>query len=156
MVSTKNEDITNTNQNFKIHEKDSKKRLRLYVFRSQKFIKTYHPLKQRNVKLHKLRFTSKGEEAAVSFFEKIKNKKNALAVTSEKQTIISLNNMNPVNENVVIKWLTSVGIEIKQISSTKYLLKDRICFFKNVLILANKTRVEMGLPPFYIDNISEF
>ena len=61
-----------------------------------------------------------------------------------------------VDENTVITWLISVGIEIKQISSTQYFLKNRICLFNNVLIFANRKRVEMGLTPFYVSSILKF
>lgn len=168
MVSLKNNelDTKSIDSLCKTHNgnKNSKEKLRLYTHRNQKFIKTYHPLKQKTVKLRKLKFVS--GTAAVNNIEsysgietegKGSNSNNVLS--KRYNNIMAIDHSSSTewaDENTVVTWLISVGIEIKQISSSQYFLKNRICLFNNVLIFANRKRVEMGLTPFYIRSILEF
>lgn len=164
MVSIKNKDLNTENMYplCKIHNgnNNSKEKSRLYTFRNQKFIKTYHPLKQKKVKLRKLKFTSGTAAVNVSgHLNKEAEDKIYGNILSRRYRIMPIDHFSSTewaDENTVITWLISIGIEIKQISSTQYLLKNRICLFNNVLIFANKKRVERGLSPFYISSILEY
>ena len=168
MVSMKNNKLGTkiTDQLCKIHNgnNDSKEKLRLYTLRNQKFIKTYHPLKQKKVKLRKLKFVS--GTAAVGDFDSYsevgREEKgcNSSNILSKKYRVMPLldhsSSTEWADENTVVTWLISIGVDIKQISPTQYFLKNRVCLFNNVLIFANRKRVEMGLKPFYISSILEF
>lgn len=167
MVSMKNNKLGTkiAVQLCKIHNdnNDSKEKLRLYTLRNQKFIKTYHPLKQKKVKLRKLKFIA-GTAAVdnLDFHSEVGEEKGSSSssnMLSKKCRIMPLDRSSSTewaNENTVMTWLISVGVDIKQISSTQYFLKNRVCLFNNVLIFANRKRVEMGLKPFYISSILEF
>lgn len=167
MISMKNNklDTKNTDQLCKIHNgnNNSKEKLHLSTLRNQKFIKTYHPLKQKKVKLCKLKFVSgTAKVSAINSHPDIEPEEkwsNSSNVLSKKYRIMPLDNSSSTewaDENTVVTWLISIGVDIKQISSTQYFLKNRVCLFNNVLIFANRKRVEMGLKPFYISSILEF
>lgn len=162
MISIKNKELDkrSTTKLCKIHNDNNSlgEKLRLYAFRNQKFIKTYHPLKQKKVKLRNVKFVpQRNAQNMLSNGEKIKEysvvvTKGYTAVPSKKAETKS----EWATEKSVVDWLTSVGIEIKKISTTQYFLRNRICLFNNVLIFANRKRVEMGLHPFYISGIVEY
>ena len=167
MVSLKNNELDAKSIDLlcEIHNgnKNSKEKLRLYTHRNQKFIKTYHPLKQKTVKLRKLKFVSGTAtvnniepHSGIGIEKKGSNSDNLLSKRYNIMTLDHSSSIEWADENTVVTWLISVGIEIKQISSTQYFLKNRICLFNNVLIFANRKRVEMGLTPFYISSILEF
>ena len=167
VISMKNNklDTKNTGQLCKIHNgnNNSKEKLHLSTLRNQKFIKTYHPLKQKKVKLRKLKFVSgTAEVSAINSHSEIEPEEkwsNSSSVLSKKYRVMPLDYSSSTewaDENTVITWLISIGVDIKQISSTQYFLKNRVCLFNNVLIFANRKRVEMGLKPFYISSILEF
>ena len=162
MISIKNKELNkkSTTKLCKIHNdnNNSKEKLRLYAFRNPKFIKTYHPLKQKKVKLKNVKFIS--ERNIQNIFLKNKEIQECSGILSKKYTImpqkIAEIKSEWATENSVVEWLTSIGIEIKKISTTQYFLRNRICLFNNVLIFANRKRVEMGLHPFYINGIIEY
>ncbi|MDR2681977.1 MAG: hypothetical protein LBB29_02935 [Holosporaceae bacterium] len=45
---------------------------------------------------------------------------------------------------------------IKHLSAEKYFLMGRECFINHVLVFANRKRVDMGLPPFYVEGLTEY
>ena len=166
MVSLKNNDLKNLNskQLCKLHngKEIPYRRTRLYISKSHNFAKSYHPLKQKKIKLHRLKFVSCTGCAAIadkstdfsiksSYDVKILSKKYTATPIkiSKKQSIWS-------TENDIIEWLLSINVDIRRKSQQKYFLKNRICFLNNVLVFANKKRIEMGLDPFYLDGLTEF
>ena len=157
MVSIKNKELDSEDKKnlCKTHNVNngSVKKLRLYAFRNQKFIKTYHPLKQKKVRLLDLKFvlnTKKNRD----------NLSNNDFILSKKYTINPIKKTKEenqwVDEKTVLEWLISIGTEIKKISNKQYLLNNQVCSFFNILIFANRKRISMGLPTFYIDNIIEY
>lgn len=136
------------------------RKTQLFISKSCNCVKLYHPLKQKKIKLHRLRFVSSSElieidnkNASVVNNSDIKILSKRYAITpikvSKKQSAWS-------TESDVIEWLLSIKIKIKRKSSREFFLKDRVCFFNSVLVFANKKRVEMGIEPFYLEGLTEF
>ena len=60
-----------------------------------------------------------------------------------------------VHEIKVINWLEEIGIKVKQLSSESYSVNNRLCTFTQLLVFANRKRVNMGLNPFCVAGKTE-
>jgi len=142
-------------------KKKANEKIRISTFKSGDTIKSYHPLKQKKIKLHRLNFISnkyynpgfagEDQKCGVDFVINA-HKKKYMSASSNAESDKYLWS----TEADVVEWLLSVGVQIKKISSQKYILKDRICFISSVLVHANKKRRETGLEPFYLSEYTEF
>ena len=143
------------------NNKKSNSKIRLSIFKSCDSVKFFHPLKQKKIKLHRLRFIS-NEYYNPEFMDKVKTGTVSLVINIPPSEYV----IRPQNTNIdryswstetdIVEWLRSIGVQVKKISSQKYMLKDRICLINNVLVFANKKRIETGLEPFYLDEYTEF
>jgi hypothetical protein len=165
MISIKNNGLAKINVEQLCETHNGKRahcrKVRLSTSKSRIFAKTFHPLKQKKIKLHKLKFVSESEYYANVIKEEqptIKNTGNVLSIryTTAPIKTNKLEKQIWSTEFDIINWLLTIGVKIKRISSQKYFLKDRICFLNNVLVFANRKRIEMGLEPFYLENLTEF
>lgn len=149
---------------------------KLIILKSYDCAKDYRPLKNKKIKLHKLRFIKNSPENCDSI-DSIKNvrKKSAAKRAEKKQQYQSSKKNKPVeeviesvkceesfeswsNESSVMQWLKSIKVPIKKVSTRNkslYLIQNRICSFYSLIIFANKIRVSKGLEPFYVDGITE-
>ncbi len=162
MVSLKNNELetSNSEQLCKLHNDKEVpyRKMRLYISKSHNFAKSYHPLKQKKIKLHRLKFVS-CISCADGNNNNIRNN-CSIGILSKRYTAtpIKISKKQSVwsTENDVIEWLLSINVEIRRRPHREYFLKDRICFLNNVLVFANKKRIEMGLEPFYLDGLTAF
>ena len=148
MVSLKNNKLkmSNIEQLCKLHNDKEVpyRKIRLYISKSHNFAKSYHPLKQKKVKLHRLKFIScKGCADAFGDDRDCSIKNNSdVKILSKKYTATAIKNSSKQSiwstENDIIRWLLSINVEIRKKSSQKYFLQDRICYLNNVLVFANK------------------
>lgn len=144
---------SDNNQIFNKIENDKKKyiKTRLYTFKAQNFTKSYHPLKQKKIKLHKLKFVNNTE----IYKEYSKNRNNFYNnLKRQKCNTSYCENWSTIDE--VVKWLISIGIQIKRTSMNTFILENKVCFLNSVIVFANKKRTEAGLVPFYIAELTEF
>lgn len=159
MIFLKNNELftQRSKQLCKIHndKKNDERRVPLSIFKSHNFVKSYHPLKQKKIKLHRLKFVHESYLYAevLEKTEKIKKKGDKkFSITMQTKTDIRT---SWSTEHDIIEWLLSIGVQIKKTSTKKYILKNRICFLNNVLVFANKKRIEIGLEPFYLSGLTE-
>lgn len=114
--------------------KKSKKRIQLCVFVDKRYKCLYHPLKQKTINPNKLHLIEKSRGTRIPNFYK-RNKF--------------------VNEKTVINWMVSMGIAVKRVSNNRYFIKNHLRNFSNVLLIANRKRIELGLSPFLVKGISD-
>ncbi|MDR1561049.1 MAG: hypothetical protein LBS23_01695 [Holosporaceae bacterium] len=135
-------------------------KIKLSTYKSYNLAKFYHPLKNKEIKTHKLKFVRN-----IYDFKKLCNAKKTFYKYNSIATKIYCSDVAEAeqdqqaiwtNEIEVVDWLTSIGVAVKRIAAKRYILKNRICFINHVLVFANRKRIELGLKPFYIEGITEF
>jgi hypothetical protein len=133
--------------------KPSRKKVSLSFSKSYSCAKTYHPLKHKSVKMNKIRFVEPRPNKICH-----NSPKAQLLLRKYKISPIPAPTLNTIwSRNIeIINWLLSVGIFVKRLSEEKYFLMGRECAMNHVLVFANKKRVDMGLPPFYVEGLTEY
>ncbi|GHU24634.1 hypothetical protein FACS189472_17620 [Alphaproteobacteria bacterium] len=130
-----------------------KKKSRLLFSKSYHFAKSYHPLKGQKVKLNKINFIRPRDINC-------NDNKNDNQVLTKRYKPFPLPPPTKssiwTDESKVLEWLISIGVQIKRISTKEYFLTDRLCSINHVLVFANKKRIDLGLPPFYMEGLTEF
>ncbi|MDR0753697.1 MAG: hypothetical protein LBE95_03465 [Holosporaceae bacterium] len=133
-------------------------KIKLSMYKLYDHTKTYHPLKRKKIKFHKLKFVINGNVCDLS--KAIKTLKEGGSDILSKRYSINKSEFarqnNWSNEEEIINWLDSINIKIKRINSFQFLLKNKVYSFNSVVIFANKKRLELGLSPFYIEGITEY
>ncbi len=138
------------------------RKTQLHMFKSDALTKFYHPLKQKKIQTHKQQAENSKKYTLLINGQKTKDcRRNYSQVLSSRYKTLNRENKNRnpsvwSTESDIIKWLQSINVDIKKRSAKEYFLKERICYLNNVLVFANKKRIEMGLLPFYIDGLTEF
>ncbi|MDR2723888.1 MAG: hypothetical protein LBB25_01610 [Holosporaceae bacterium] len=136
----------------------SSQKIKLLMYKSYNHAKTYHPLKRKKIKLHKLKFVpdivSRDSIRNVKSSEMIENNVLSKRYSVNRDRLSKQNNWSSKEE--IINWLTSIDIKIKRINTFQFLLKNKIYSFNYIAIFANKKRLELGLSPFYIEGITEY
>ena len=122
------------------------------MLKSQSCIKTYHPLKNRKVKLHRLKFVCDNELG--SFFSQDIKYREFLS----KRFKVKSGKVEQfwTTEEKVVNWLRSIGIQIRRIPSGLYVINDKGYNMNAMLLFANKQRATRGLPPFYMEGLTEY
>ena len=122
------------------------------MLKSQSCIKTYHPLKNRKVKLHRLKFVCDNELG--SFFSQDIKYREFLS----KRFKVKSGKVEQfwTTEEKVVNWLRSIGIQIRRIPSGLYVINDKVYNMNAMLLFANKQRATRGLPPFYMEGLTEY
>ncbi|MDR2158125.1 MAG: hypothetical protein LBO02_02295 [Holosporaceae bacterium] len=144
----------------KIHngKKGKLSKAKLYMYKSHSRVKTYYPLKRKKIKINRLKLIQNiitdDIRKAITFLEELGNPILSKKYVVDKEAAPLKNNGR--NENEIIDWLRSENIEIKRIAKSRFILKNKICSFNNILVFANRKRVELGLKPFYWDGIDEY
>lgn len=161
MILLKNNRLCSETENIfggELHDKNMYSRARLLAVKSQDSVKSYHPLKQKKVKLHRLKFVNSDKLYENSPENILKNdcKNASQEISCSRKNCNDNTNENWSTVDEVVTWLASIGIRIKKLSYQTYILKNRKCFLNTVLLFANKKRIEIGLKPFYIRGITEF
>jgi hypothetical protein len=130
------------------------------MYKSYNYVKTYHPLKRKKIKLHKFKCVSgvnHSDSPEDIKILKIEGKGNSILskryCTNTGKTEKS---GRWSNQEEIINWLASVDVKVKRINAFQFLLENRICKFNYIAIFANKKRLELGLSPFYIEGITEY
>ncbi|MDR2794150.1 MAG: hypothetical protein LBB12_00020 [Holosporaceae bacterium] len=133
--------------------KSSRKKTNLSFSKSYSCAKTYHPLKHKSVKVNKIRFVAPKPKKT-----KPNSQKTKLLLRKYKIFSIPPPTLNTiwVQKVEIINWLLSVGIFVKRLAEEKYFLMGRECAINHILVFANKKRVDMGLPPFYVEGLTEY
>lgn len=162
MISKENKELDEgpTKKMSKIHNGNIKtgEKIRLYAFRNTKFVKTYHPLKQKKVQMKKIKtvgnvFNKDGEVG--TYFNR--EPSGTYNVLSRKYVPMVFDDARceESKKEEVLEWLASVGVVVEVLTPTTYVLMNRVCLFSSVLVFANRKRREMGLSPFRIVDFSE-
>jgi hypothetical protein len=125
----------------------SSQKIKLSMYKSYNYVKTYHPLKRKKIQLHKFKFVP----------DIIRRNLSEIATTRRrigKDGFYKQDNWSSAEE--IMNWLASVGIRIKRINSFQFLLINKVCSFNYIVLIANKKRLELGLTPFYIEGVTEY
>lgn len=56
----------------------------------------------------------------------------------------------------VVEWLRSIGVSVKRLPSGFYVVDEKVFNINALLLFANRKRAECGVPPFYIEGITEY
>jgi hypothetical protein len=165
MVRLKNNEICASNAE-QLCELHNNRKSILTISKAGDFVKTYHPLKRKKIKSHRLRFVpdvicmpnchSMGNATTD---DTAANKAVEPDILSRKYTVTPFYKHKKQNmwstEDDVIDWLLSIGVHVKRVSLQRYVLMNRACFLNSVVVFANRKRIEMGLEPFYFRGITE-
>ncbi|GHU12469.1 hypothetical protein FACS189449_06170 [Alphaproteobacteria bacterium] len=156
MISSKNNTLQAVEHEklSKTHNvKRGKKKSRLLFSKSYHFAKSYHPLKHQKIKLNKINFIKPADE-----YENEDKKESQILTRRYKAFPLPSPTKNTIwtSENKILEWLVSIGVQIKRTSTNKYFLTGRLCAMNHVLVFANKKRIDLGLPPFYVEGLTEF
>jgi hypothetical protein len=129
----------------------SSQKVKLLIYKSCGHIKTYHPLKKKKIKLHRLKFIRDTTDYTfqMSKYDILSKRYCARGGKSDKDHVWN-------KEEEVINWLISINVKIKRLTELQFLLENKICSLNHVLVFANKRRVELGLSPFYVEGITEY
>ncbi|MCR5225257.1 MAG: hypothetical protein K6C34_04195 [Alphaproteobacteria bacterium] len=130
----------------------SQRKIKLCALKSQSCIKTYHPLKNRKVKLHRLKFVH-DDELGTFFSQDIKYRE---FLSKRFKVNVGKNQQFWATEEKVVDWLRSIGIHIRRIPNGMYIIDNKAYNINSMILFANKRCTELGLPPFYIDGLTEF
>lgn len=61
-----------------------------------------------------------------------------------------------VDFSEVVKWLHSAGIDVKKVGNDNFYVKNHVLSRNRLLIFANKKRLESGINPFHVNQITKY
>ncbi len=152
----KNKELTASNKTKMCETHNDKnvtqRKTKLCVLKSHACIKTYHPLKNKRVKLHRLKFVC-NQDIDVS----LQKRRGGNEIFSKRFKVLSGKpELTWSTESEVVEWLNSVNIPVKRLPSGCYIIDEKMLNINAMLLFANKKRAERGLPAFYIEGITEY
>ena len=132
-------------------------KIKLSTRKAYNYSRVYHPLKNKKIRLHRLKFVKEFCLAWPSnennlFLRELPLPSRRISHQTNKIRYTKM----WVTEDDVVNWLSSVGEKIKCITDGKYILRNKVYSINHIIILANRRRVELGLKPFYIEGVTEF
>ncbi|MDR1375373.1 MAG: hypothetical protein LBJ45_00980 [Holosporaceae bacterium] len=161
MVPLKNNALKNLSEEKLCETHNDKKshqnKIKLSTRKAYNYTKVYHPLKNKEVRLHRLKF--------VKFFcyAGIHSKNDAFSpepasrlrkMPRPHHKVVSPKKWS--TEDDVLNWLASIGIEVKRGAGDSYVVRNKVYSINYIMVLANRKRIESGLEPFYVYGVTEF
>jgi hypothetical protein len=130
---------------------------KLPEYKSYACTKTYHPLKKRNVKPGLLKFAANTIDDSRPVSARPSDRRRILSRRYHASAVAGSTEKNIWNnEEEIMYWLKSVGIEIKRLTGPQFLVQNKVCSLNKLLLIANRKRAEFGLSPFYVEDLTEY
>ncbi|MDR3187048.1 MAG: hypothetical protein LBT63_01280 [Holosporaceae bacterium] len=162
MISLKNNGlkVSRKKKLYEIHndKKVVQDKIKLSTYKAYDYSKIYHPLKNKKVRLHRLKFVD--AFCCMEFYGKDDEPTQAQAISMReisrrRRKIRAKSKRKWASGEEVVNWLASVGIEVKHEAEDRYIIKGRVYAANHIMVFANKKRIELGLEPFYMEGITE-
>ncbi|MDR2067947.1 MAG: hypothetical protein LBP41_03090 [Holosporaceae bacterium] len=138
-------------------KKNVSDKIKLSTHKAYDYGKIYHPLKNKRIRLHRLKFVNAfcgaeiydeghrfAQESAV-YGRKISRRRYKVVAKKKWATV-----------DEIMNWLASVGVEVKYGTEGGYIIGNRKYSLNHMMIFANKKRIDFKLEPFYVDGVTEF
>lgn len=116
--------------------KDTKPKKRVNAMKLASKVRLFHPLKNRFVKVEDLKIAT-----PKSF--------KSVAVESTPKPSRDIGSVN-VTPDEVLRWLKACKVNFRMYSKQMYVIENNYYSFSQILILANRLRIERGLPVFEV------
>lgn len=128
----------------KIPQREKKK---LLTYRSCDCKQIYHPLKRKKIDLDRIKTIADAPARVIAQRRGIMSKKLSVSVENLQIYYEDITG----NENIMLDWLSQIGIKIIKTNNNLYVFNNQICSLSYLLIMANKKRISMNLKPFFIN-----
>lgn len=129
-----------------------KTKIKLCTLKARNQVKAVHPLTNRRVKLHKLKFA---EDIAIdrSLFMHPENRSTTF--TKRFRILSGKKRFFWTTEYRVVDWLMSIGIHVKRLPHGLYIVDGKRYNLSSIVVMANKQRALKSLPLFYLEDLTE-
>lgn len=129
-----------------------KLKIKLCTLKAPDRIKTFHPLKNKKVNLHKLGITNATVTDKSSITSRTKRTK---ILTEHFRTLSGGKQAFWTTEIKIVDWLVSIGVPVKRLPHGLYSINNKTYNLSSVVVMANKQRAQQSLPLFYLEDLTE-